>query len=94
MLLRVLTNEGNSRAKGTQSPHSPSTDEIAALADSGADLSCFFTGKGKTMPPIQSVNVGLALPRLQDSGSAARSAVAASIAKSSGRLATRSSWVN
>ena len=50
----------------------PTADEFAALADSGEDISRFFTRKGKMMPPIQRVNVDFALPMLQELDEAAR----------------------
>ena len=34
-----------------------SAEKIASLAEQGRDISGFFTGKGKMMPPIQRVNV-------------------------------------
>jgi len=33
-------------------PKPPTADEIAELADRGEDISRFFTGKGKMIPPI------------------------------------------
>ena len=54
------------------SPNPPTADEIAELADRGEDISRFFTGKGKMMPPIQRVNVDLALPMLQELDEEAR----------------------
>ncbi|MGD0546621.1 MAG: hypothetical protein ABR991_02190 [Terracidiphilus sp.] len=35
-----------------ESPKPPTADEIAELADQGADISRSFIGKGKMMPPI------------------------------------------
>lgn len=53
--------------------HKPlSANKIAVLADSGEDISRFFTRKGKMMPPIQRVNVDFALPMLQELDEAAR----------------------
>jgi hypothetical protein len=52
--------------KALESPNPPTADEIAELADSGEDISRFFTRKGKMMPPIQRVNVDFALPMLQE----------------------------
>ena len=43
-----------------ESPKPPTADEIGELADSGEDISRFFTRKGKMMPPIQ--------PRIKDKG--------------------------
>jgi hypothetical protein len=57
----------------TLDPPKPLTaDEIADLADSGADISRFFSNKGKMMPPIQRVNVDFALPMLQELDQTAR----------------------
>jgi len=47
-------------------------DEIAELADSGQDVSRFFSGKGKMRPPIQCVNVDFTLPMLQELKTEAR----------------------
>jgi hypothetical protein len=58
--------------KTLESPKPPTADEIAELADSGEDISRYFTGKGKIMPPIQRVNVDFALPMLQELDEAAR----------------------
>jgi hypothetical protein len=58
--------------KTLDSPKPPTADEIAELADNGDDISRFFTGKGKMMPPIQRVNVDFALPMLQELDQAAR----------------------
>ena len=52
--------------KTLESPKPPTADEIAELADRGENVSRFFTGKGKMMPPIQRVNVDFALPMLQE----------------------------
>ncbi|MGA2166981.1 MAG: hypothetical protein ABSG62_02135 [Terracidiphilus sp.] len=52
--------------KTLESPKPPTADEIADLADSGLNISRFFTNKGKMMPPIQRVNVDFALPMLQE----------------------------
>jgi hypothetical protein len=45
-------------------------DEIAQLAESGEDVSRFFTGAGRMMPPIQPpvqrVNVDFAAPMLSE----------------------------
>jgi hypothetical protein len=54
-------------------PPKPLTaDQIADLAGSGEDVSRFFTGKGKLMPPIQRVNVDFTLPMLQELDEQAR----------------------
>jgi hypothetical protein len=58
--------------KTLDSSKPPTADEIADLADKGEDISRFFTGKGKMMPPIQRVNVDFALPMLQELDEAAR----------------------
>jgi hypothetical protein len=58
--------------KTLESPKPPTADEIAELADSGSDISRYFTGKGKMMPPIQRVNVDFALPMLQELDEQAR----------------------
>ena len=67
--------------KTLDSPKPLTADEIADLADKGEDISRFFTnaGKmmppihtGKTMPPIQRVNVDFTLPMLQELDETAR----------------------
>jgi len=58
--------------KTLDSPEPPTADEIAELADNGGDISRFFAGKGKMMPPIQRVNVDFALPMLQELDEEAR----------------------
>jgi hypothetical protein len=58
--------------KTLESPNLTTADEIAELADSGEDVSRFFTRKGKMMPPIQRVNVDFALPMLQELDETAR----------------------
>ncbi len=51
-------------------------EEIAQLADSGQEVSRFFTGTGRMMPPVQSqiqrVNVDFAAPMLSELDSAAK----------------------
>lgn len=58
--------------KTLESPKLTTADEIAELADSGEDVSRFFSRKGKMMPPIQRVNVDFALPMLQELDEEAR----------------------
>jgi hypothetical protein len=58
--------------KTLESPKLPTADQIAELADSGKDVSRFFTNKGKMMPPIQRVNVDFALPMLEELDEQAR----------------------
>ena len=52
--------------KTLDSPKPTTADQIADLADSGGNISRFFTNNGKMMPPIQRVNVDFALPMLQE----------------------------
>ena len=51
-------------------------EEIARLADKGEDVSRFFTGSGRMMPPvqppIQRVNVDFAAPMLSELDDAAK----------------------
>jgi hypothetical protein len=58
--------------KTIESPRAKPADEIAEMADAGEDVSRFFTGKGKMMPPIQRVNVDFTLPMLEELDTAAR----------------------
>ena len=44
----------------------PTADEIAEMADSGKDISKFFTNKGKMKQPIQRVNVDFAVEMLHE----------------------------
>jgi len=54
-------------------------EEIAQLADEGGDVSGFFTGTGRMMPPLQNpsviqrVNVDFAAPMLTELDEAAKS---------------------
>jgi hypothetical protein len=57
--------------KTLEHPKTLTADEIAELADSGKEISRFFSGKGKMMPPIQRVNVDFALPMLKELDQAA-----------------------
>jgi hypothetical protein len=57
--------------KTLESPKPLTADEIADLAESGEDISRFFTKAGRKMPPIQRVNVDFALPMLQELDEAA-----------------------
>jgi hypothetical protein len=41
-------------------------DEIAAMAEKGEDVSRFFRGGGRMMPPIQRVNVDFTGPMLKE----------------------------
>jgi hypothetical protein len=49
-----------------------SAEEIARLAESGQDVSRFFTNTGSMLGPIQRVNVDFASPMLQELDSAAK----------------------
>jgi hypothetical protein len=44
----------------------PSADEIARMADSGKDVSKYFTGKGKMKHPVKRVNVDFTLDMLDE----------------------------
>ena len=58
--------------KTLESRKPPTADEIADLADKGKNISHFFTGKGRMIPPIQRVNVDLTLPMLNELDDEAR----------------------
>jgi hypothetical protein len=47
-------------------------EQIARLADKGEDVSSFFTGTGRMMPPIRRVNVDFAAPMLRELDEAAK----------------------
>lgn len=49
-----------------------SADAIARLADSGKDVSRFFTNSGKMMKPIQRVNVDFTAAMLEELEAAAK----------------------
>jgi hypothetical protein len=49
-----------------------SAENIARLADTGKDVSRFFTNAGQMMSPIQRVNVDFASPMLDELDSAAK----------------------
>jgi hypothetical protein len=59
-------------SKKTQKRRPVSADTIAAKADRGENVSRFFTGKGKMMPPIQRVNVDFTAPMLSELDDEAR----------------------
>ena len=50
----------------------PTAEQIARLAEQGADVSRFFTNKGKMMPPIRRVNVDFTQDMLNELDEAAR----------------------
>jgi hypothetical protein len=56
----------------TQEHKPASAEAIARIADRGEDISRFFTGKGKMMPPIQRVNVDFTVPMLNELDETAR----------------------
>ena len=58
--------------KTLESPKPLTADEIAERAENGENISRYFTGKGKMMPPIQRVNVDFALPMLKELDETAR----------------------
>ncbi len=58
--------------KTLESPKPPTADVIAEMADRGENVSRFFTGKGKMMPPIQRVNVDFTAPMLNELDDEAR----------------------
>jgi len=49
-----------------------SAEQISRMADRGENISRFFTGKGKMMPPIQRVNVDFTAPMLNELDDEAR----------------------
>ena len=51
---------------------SVSAEEIARQADKGENISRFFTGVGRVMPPVQRVNVDFAAPMLSELDEAAK----------------------
>jgi hypothetical protein len=53
-------------------PKPVSVEAIARIADRGENVSRFFTGKGKMMPPIQRVNVDFTAPMLNELDDEAR----------------------
>ena len=46
--------------------HKPTADEIAAMAERGADISRFFTNKGKMKSPVQRVNIDFTVEMLHE----------------------------
>jgi hypothetical protein len=48
-------NPDNTMPEPLESPKPRTADEIAELADAGEDISRFFTGNGKMMPPMPSL---------------------------------------
>jgi hypothetical protein len=59
--------------KMTQKRKPVSAEAIARIAERGGNVSRFFTGKGKMMPPIQGVNVDFTAPMLNELDDEARS---------------------
>ena len=53
-------------------PRPVSAEAIARLADSGKDVSRFFTNSGKMMPPVQRVNVDFTAAMLSELDAAAK----------------------
>jgi hypothetical protein len=51
---------------------SASADVIARRADSGEDVSGYFTNSGRMMPPIRRVNVDFTAPMLSELDEAAK----------------------
>jgi hypothetical protein len=49
-----------------------SAESIARMADSGKDISRFFTNSGRLMKPIQRVNVDFTAPMLEELERAAK----------------------
>lgn len=59
--------------KSTRKSAKPvSAESIARLADSGKDVSRFFSNSGKMMPPIQRVNVDFTAAMLNELDAAAK----------------------
>ena len=58
--------------KNTKRRKAISAEAIARLADEGQDVSRFFTNTGRTMGPIQRVNVDLAPSMLEELDTAAK----------------------
>jgi hypothetical protein len=58
--------------KTVKAKRPPSADQIAVMADSGADISRFFSRKGKMVHPIQRVNVDFTVPMLNELDATAR----------------------
>jgi hypothetical protein len=44
----------------------PTADTIARMADSGKNISRFFTNSGKMMKPVQRVNVDFSAPMVEE----------------------------
>ena len=49
-----------------------SAESIARLADTGADVSAYFTNKGKMMPPLDSVGIDLNKAMIEELNEAAK----------------------
>ncbi len=58
--------------KNTRKQKAVAPETIARLADSGKDISRFFTNSGRMVGPIQRVNVDFASPMLQELDNAAK----------------------
>jgi hypothetical protein len=49
-----------------------SAESLARLADNGADVSAYFTNKGKMMPPLDNVGIDLNKALLEELNEAAK----------------------
>jgi len=58
--------------KTSKSKRSVSAESIARLADSGQDVSSFFTNKGRMMPPVESMGIDLNEEMIEELNKAAR----------------------
>lgn len=54
-----------------ESRKAPSAESIAKMADRGAEVSRYYTNRGKMTHPIQRVNVDFSVPMLQELDQAA-----------------------
>jgi hypothetical protein len=58
--------------KTSKSKRPVSAESIARLADSGQDVSSFFTNKGRMMPPVESMGLDLNEEMIEELNKAAR----------------------
>jgi hypothetical protein len=58
--------------KTSKSKRAVSAESIARLADSGKDVSSYFTNKGKMMPPLENVGLDLNQEMIDELNAAAK----------------------
>jgi len=58
--------------KNSKTKRTVSAESVARLADSGKDVSSYFTNRGKMMPPLESVGLDLQEDMIEELNAAAK----------------------